>query len=76
MPTTYKWKTQASEASYKFVAAAILQLNQEYENSRNSGAAANKIITGQSIVQKGVTYDGSATGGGSAAQKKDSFKNY
>ena len=64
MPSTYKFKTQAAQPSYKFVAAAVVDLEQEYENGRNSGAATNKIITGQSIVQKGTTYNGSAASGG------------
>jgi hypothetical protein len=31
-----------------------------YENSRNSGASTGKIVSGQSIVQKGTTYNGTA----------------
>jgi len=53
-----KWKTQAAQAVKKFKAAAILQIVQEYENGRNSGAATGKIILGQSIIQKGTTYNG------------------
>jgi cell division protein YceG involved in septum cleavage len=67
MPATYKFKTQAAEATYKFVAAAVVDLEQEYENSRNSGAAVAKIVTGQSIVQKGTTYNGSAVSAESSA---------
>jgi hypothetical protein len=59
----YKWKTQASETQWRFTAAAILQINQEYENPRNSGAAVDKIVQGQSIIQKGTTYNGTAAGG-------------
>jgi hypothetical protein len=57
-------------ASYKINGSTktpTLSLSAEktaYENSRNSGAATNKIITGQSIVQKGTTYNGSAASGG------------
>ena len=72
MPATYKFKTQAAEATYKFVAGAVVDLEQEYENGRNSGAATNKIITGQSIVQKGTTYNGSASSGSGARLVGDS----
>ena len=37
------------------------------EAGRNSGAAVAKIVTGQSIVQKGTTYNGSASGAESSA---------
>jgi hypothetical protein len=40
------------------VAAAPLLIEQEYENSRNSGAATGIIVQGQAIVQKGTTYNG------------------
>ena len=57
MPS-YRFKTQAAQTSFKFVAAAILQIVQEYENGRNSGAATGIIVQGQAVVQKGTMYNG------------------
>jgi len=77
MPTTYRFKTQAAETQFRFVAAAVLPIELEFEAPRNVSAGAGNVLTGAHEHIAGAQIDGTLTlpAAGEVTNQADDFGN-